>query len=37
LTRQRVFDPLDSLLAIELVTTAYFTRVFIDGAQGRCT
>ena len=28
-TPRRVFDPLDTHLAIELVTSAYFFRVFI--------
>ena len=33
LTCQRVFDPLDSLFAIELVTLSYCFRVFIRGDE----
>ena len=32
-TCQRVFDPLDSLFAIELVTLSYCFRVFIRGDE----
>ena len=31
---RRVFDPLDTLFAIELVTLSYWFRVFIGGTQG---
>ncbi len=31
---RRVFDPLDTLLAIELVTSAYSVRVFIRRTYG---